>query len=234
MNRFWHKRFTLEIAVRVSADALMINAALLGALTLRYLWLVGVEDGAVSAYAALQSYVQAYLGTFWLLMLVSLIVFYCSGFYTQGRFYRGRYEALVIAQAVSLSYLVFGFLVLFLWDVMAFPRSALFLAWPLTLVCLIGARLWSMLWRMLARAERRLVPSPSVDGEIRDVLVIGGAGYIGSALVQRLLGLGYQAGQSHLLNFKINITAKSEVIWPFKSANQAYCWSNVSMRRRYN
>jgi nucleoside-diphosphate-sugar epimerase len=192
-------RFTPEMAVRIIADALMGNAALLIALTLRYLWLVGVEGGVVSAQAAFLSYVRAYLSTFWLLTLVSLIVFYGSGFYTHGRIYRGRYKVLVIAQAVSLSYLVLGFLLLLLWDVISFPRSALFLAWSLTLVFLIGARLWATFWRAFIEAEQRFWSSRSTDDRVKNVLVIGGAGYIGSALVQRLLELGYKVRVLDLL-----------------------------------
>jgi nucleoside-diphosphate-sugar epimerase len=192
-------RFTPEIAVRIIADALMVNAALLIALTVRYLWLVGVEGSVVSAQAVFRIYVQAYLSTFWLLTLVSLIVFYGSGFYTHGRIYRGRYKALVIAQAVSLSYLIFGLLVLLLWDVISFPRSALLLAWFLTLVSLISVRLWAMLGQAFAQAERHLLSSHSTDSEIRNVLVVGGAGYIGSMLVQRLLELGYKVRVLDLL-----------------------------------
>jgi nucleoside-diphosphate-sugar epimerase len=192
-------RSTSEIAVRIIADGLMGNAALLIALTLRYLWLVGVEGGVVSAQAAFYGYVRSYLSTFWLLTLLSLTVFYGCGFYTRSRFYRGRYKALVIVQAVSLSYLVFGFLILLLREVNSFPRSALFLAWFLTLVFLISARLWSALWLTFVHAEHRLLPSRSTDGKIRNVLVVGGAGYIGSALVQRLLELGYKVRVLDLL-----------------------------------
>ena len=81
--------------MRIIADALMVNVALLIALTLRYLWLVGVEGGVASAQAAFRSFLQAYLSTFWLLTPLSLFVFYCSGFYTHCRIYRGRYKALV-------------------------------------------------------------------------------------------------------------------------------------------
>jgi len=190
MTLSYRLRLTPQMIARIIADAAMVNAALLIALASRYLWLVGVEDGAVSAHAAFRRYVQVYLSTFWLLILVSLIIFYCSGFYRRSRFYRGRYKALVIVQAVSLGYLIFGFLVFLLWRLTPFPRSALFIAWLLTLVFLIGARLWIMLWRVFAQAERRLLSSHSVDNEARNILVIGGAGYIGSALVQRLLDLG--------------------------------------------
>jgi len=51
-------RFTHEMAVRIIADVLMVNAALLITLALRYLWLVGVEGGVVSAQAVLRTYVQ--------------------------------------------------------------------------------------------------------------------------------------------------------------------------------
>jgi len=198
-NRWWQNRFTFEIAVRIIADALMVNTALLITLTLRYLWMVGVEGSVISARAVFYDYVWVYLSTFWMLTLGSLIVFYCSGFYTYGRFYRGRYKVLVITQAVSLSYLIFGFLVLLLRDIISFPRSVLFLAWFLTLLFLIGARLWAILWRAFAQTEDRLLPSDSGDNKTGNVLVIGGAGYIGSALVQRLLELEYRVRVLDLL-----------------------------------
>jgi len=199
VKRRWRKRLTLEMVVRIIADAAMVNAALLIALLLRYLWLVGFESDTVSAHAIFRDYIRTYLNTCWLLTPVSLIVFGGSGFYTHGRFYRGRYKVLVITQAVSLSYLILGLFVLLLRDVIPFPRSVLLLAWCLTLVFLIGARLWVVLWSACVYAERRLLPPRSPNDKVRHVLVIGGAGYIGSALVQQLLELGHHVRVLDLL-----------------------------------
>ena len=74
-------RITREMAVLIVADALMVNAALLIAMTARYLWLIGVEGRVVSAHTALHAYVQSYLDTFWLLTLISITVFFLSGFF---------------------------------------------------------------------------------------------------------------------------------------------------------
>ena len=46
----------------------------------------------------------------WRWPLIGLLTFAVSGFYTHGRAYRGRYKALIVAQAVSLCFLIFGFL----------------------------------------------------------------------------------------------------------------------------
>ncbi|MCI0645022.1 MAG: NAD-dependent epimerase/dehydratase family protein [Chloroflexi bacterium] len=200
MYRFWPKRITFDMAIRMIADAVMINAAFLSGLTLRYLWGVGFEGTAILARTALRSHVAAYTGSAWLLTLISLIIFYWSGFYTHGRRYRGRYKALVIAQAVSLSYLIFGSLAFLLPDFISLPRSVLILAWAITLALLIGARLWARLWIAMNQAERRLLGS-QVEGadQIKTVLVIGGAGYIGSALLPKLLDKGYHVRLLDLL-----------------------------------
>ncbi|GAB4471767.1 MAG: hypothetical protein Kow00124_09180 [Anaerolineae bacterium] len=192
-----------EVLARIAADILMINAVLALSLVLHYLWVIGSDRFAGSAHDTLLSYIQAYLSTFWMLTLISLVIFHLSGFYTYSRFYEGRYKMLVIAQAVSLSYLVFSFLLLLLRDVIMFPRSVLIMSWFLTLVTLIGARLWLMTWVTALRKEQPFVSTATVaaSDRIRNVLVIGGAGYIGSALLPRLLEKGYNVRLLDLLLF---------------------------------
>jgi nucleoside-diphosphate-sugar epimerase len=188
------------LVVRLAADVLMVNLALFAALAARWAWLVAVEDGRVlggtsygviSPQAALALYSGFFLGSVPILTLICAVAFYLSGFYTFGRAYQGRYKALIVAQAVTLSYVAFAAVVYFAGRTFQFPRGALPIAWVLTLALLISARLWSNMWRALARAERHFLSPSSGARSIERILVIGGGGYIGSALLPKLLDKGY-------------------------------------------
>lgn len=183
-------RSLLETTVRVAADTVMINAGLALAMTARYVLEIGIE-GHSPPRAVLMEYVTEYLNTFWMITLISLIVFHISGFYTHGRFYQGRYKALVVAQAVTLSYLIFGFAAFIAQGAITLPRSVLFMGWVLTSSLLIVSRLWSMLWRMLEGGNIRESTPVNKKPTVKRALVIGGAGYIGSALLPKLLKSGY-------------------------------------------
>ena len=147
--------FTFEGFIRMVADAILINIALLIALFARLLYIVatGNPEVGISIRFTIWQYIQAYGNNSWLLTIISLIIFTASGFYTYGRFYRGRYKFVLIVQAVSLAYLVFGLLIYlsqgiflkFLGNILNFPRGALVAAWALTILFLVAARTWSMI-----------------------------------------------------------------------------------------
>ena len=183
---------TREMAIRALADLVMVNAAFALALAARLLWALWA-DPALEAREILSAYMEFYFVSVWLLSLIALAVFSAGGFYTHGRVYQGRYKFIVVLQAVSLVYLIFGFAVYLTRDLLApVPRASLFLAWGFTLVLVAGSRLWAFAWRRVADVEDRLFRRAEPARQIRSVLVIGGAGYIGSVLCRQLLEQGYR------------------------------------------
>ncbi len=186
---------------RVIADIALINLSLAGALMLRFLVIFGANarnpDASVPLYSLIwDRTVDAYTQSAPLLTGIGLVLFYTSGFYTYSRMRRSRYKAVVIFQAVTITYLLFGFLT-YTFHPSAFPqspfpvympRSALVTAWVLTLAAVGGARLGASLWK---RATSRNAVHHR-GATVRNVLVVGGAGYIGSILIRKLLSRGYR------------------------------------------
>src|SRR5262249_32681529 len=151
-------KITPGMALRVFADVLMIQFSLLAGLSLSLV--SHLLMGNLAKTKTLPEYFWDMLGQYadagWSLAIICLVVFYLSGFYTYGRFYQGRYKALIVFQAVCQSYLIFGFLTYFLHG-KGLPRAALALSWGISLVLLIGARLWLHVWKKIADPEQELL-----------------------------------------------------------------------------
>jgi nucleoside-diphosphate-sugar epimerase len=194
-------------------DAFLINFAVLTALLGRLFYIIAfaAPESNLDYRTTFWSYVDAYGMSAWLLTLICLVIFSLSGFYTYGRFYRGRYKVLIIAQAVSLAYLIFGSLTYlsqgpilgFMNSFLRLPRGVLLASWGLSIVLIVASRAWVTVWKKMVRIDRRLLEN-SGKQKIERVLVIGGAGYIGSALLPKLLSQGYQVRLLDLLLYGVD------------------------------
>jgi len=170
----------VDILVRVIADLLILNTSLVIALVPRAIW----KHGNLTS---MPTWVLAAC----LMTVIGPFLFYRMGFYTRGRSYASRYKVLVIVQASSLLFLIVALCLYFIRLQPSFPRSVLILDWAVSTTLLLGARLWAQLWKYaLAEENKWANASNGVAG--RNVLVIGGAGYIGSALLPKLLDHGYR------------------------------------------
>jgi FlaA1/EpsC-like NDP-sugar epimerase len=171
-----YKNVTLDVLMRVGADMIIVNVTYIAGLLIRSLWRVPGADNQAAETLVLHL-VQVYGETFWLLTLLTVIVYSLSGFYSRGRYYDSRFKLLVILQAVSLAYVFFGFALYLItareWLVPP-PRAALLISWSLTLGATISARWWAKLWRLALMREAPLLRNGDNNGRVYHVLVIGG------------------------------------------------------------
>jgi len=183
---------TTETLARVFSDVIIVNGCCLVALVLNLL--LDIAHGRpVGPEAQLVAAFEIYASNFLLLTLTAMGINTLSGFYSPNGLYHSRFKMLVVFESVSLTYLLFGVFEsrgLAQIGMPVAPARAMVLGWGLTLVATAGARLWSGVWRVVVQREPQR-PEVNRKGPIRRVLVIGGAGYIGSVLCRQLLRQGY-------------------------------------------
>ena len=182
--------------VRVAADVLLLNGALVAAFVVFYL--STVWQGEPPAANGVLSSDHA-----WRLIAVTavaLVTFACSGLYTYSRTYRVRHKLVLVAEAVTAAFVLIGMLAYLVPALFALPRSVLLLGWGIALPVFLVSRLWSALWRRLVWTEAAADARP-LHRELGTVLIIGGGGYIGSALVPKLLADGHRVRVLDLLMY---------------------------------
>lgn len=217
MRRLMSEPLRRGAMARVFADALAINGALITAFVVRFLfqnWLV--ESGRSAIVDSLRNWVITYAKAAPLLTSLGLIIFFLSGFYTRGRAYKSRYKAVIILQAVTLVYLIFASLTYLLPGIVpGVPRTVWVSAWLLTLLLIEVYRLRRFLWKLLVQPKPATAQPPAVEAP-RTVVVVGGAGYVGSILCRQLLQSGH------------NVTAMDALLFGDDSIRDLY--SNPSFR----
>jgi nucleoside-diphosphate-sugar epimerase len=178
-----------EIAPRILADALALCTALFLAFSTYFAGYAVYWKQIPNQPQLEEAFRVLYAENILLLLCLGLGIFWLSGFYTHSRAYQARYKSLLIVNAVTLTYLIEVLLYSFVLRIDTMPRGVVLLAWIYSVTLIAGARL---LKDRVADSERILGKTSSASQEIRKVLVIGGAGCIGSALCRQLLEAGYR------------------------------------------
>lgn len=189
-------RFTLrpqillrDILPRVLADVVFLCASLfLGFLT--YFFAPAFWWNHFPSESQLRgAFNVLYLENVVFLVSLGILIFALFGFYTHTRAYQHRYKVLIIINAVSLTFLVEVLLYSYVLRLDAVPRGAMLLAWIFALMMITGSRMVKDYFIKSFSVSRKSRPGIR---ETRKVLVIGGAGYIGSVLSRQLLEAGYK------------------------------------------
>lgn len=177
-----------EAIPRVIADFLMIHFSMIGALAISVMYQEATGSGE-AAHNLIVNFERYYVRFFWLLSPIFPLTFALLGFYTHTRSYSGKRKNWTIIQGVGLGALLFLGANSLVRD-SSMGRSV---AVSFVVLASVGLCLSRFIKNYLAnRFEVRPIDSTAVASRKRSVLVVGGAGYIGSLLCERLLQLGYK------------------------------------------
>ena len=178
-----------EAIPRMAADFLIVHFSMIAASALSVVYQTGIGN-AVAAHAIVSGFLQYYTAFFWALSPIFPLVFLLNGFYTRSRAYIGRYKALTILRGVMLAAIIFFAANFLFFGNEKVGRSV---ALPFMVLAATGAASVRILKDFVEkRYFMKSKSAPSLAPRRDWVLVVGGAGYIGSLLVERLLEKGYR------------------------------------------
>jgi nucleoside-diphosphate-sugar epimerase len=189
MLRSLHNIRWAEALPRMAADLLIIHVSIIGAFAVSVVYQSSVGNSA-EAQHVISGFFKYYTGLFCILSPIFPLIFLLNGFYTHSRAYVGRYKTWVVVRGAAVAAAVFFAANFLLTGNQIAGRSV---AVPFTLLAATGTAFMRVLKHQLDK--RYVVQSnakPSRAPHPAKILVVGGAGYIGSMLVERLLEKGYR------------------------------------------
>ncbi len=193
MNHYWNSLRSEARAypwknslLRMAADVILVNFSMLTAFALWFLFYVVIlrtpdPQGLAERF-------KNFVTHYWLLWsFLALLVFQLSGFYPRTRDAGAVQKAIAVFRGVSSLIVLFVFADYFLYRGALVPRGVAVIAWILMLATVGGARLTKH--KILKHYNFELKTDPE---SVRQILVLGGAGYLGSVVVVRLLQHGFK------------------------------------------
>jgi len=178
-----------DVVPRMAADYVAVHLSMIVALSISVIYQTAVGNGA-EAHALTAGFLHYYTTSFLLLSPIFPLVFLFGGFYTNSRTYTIPQKSLVVLRGVSLAVILFFFSNFLLSGAESVGRSV---ALPFAAIAGLGLCSVRALKGFFV-AYYDVEPKGAPRGlTVSDrILVVGGAGYIGSLLVERLLERGYK------------------------------------------
>lgn len=182
----WH-----EVAPRVAADLAMVHMAAIVALAVAVVMGRG-HGGSERLAETIEGLRRYYLTSFVPLSALFPAVFSLAGFYTRSRTYQPRFKWATLARGATIASLIFVFCNFLITRADTLPRSSTVAFLVLVNVLTVGSRILKAWLSEPPRPSQPMFSVVSGFGEKpkEPVLVIGGAGYIGSILCRKLLAEG--------------------------------------------
>jgi nucleoside-diphosphate-sugar epimerase len=175
----------LEIALRIAADFIIVQLAMITALLILAARLDDTPElPAAMGLAVLRHY---YFTLFLPLSLLFLCIYAAGGLYRRARAFNVPYKLRIATALAALSALVLlaaSFLIPYSHTL---PRAAAVIFSILVIIGIPGVR-----WLKHTLFENEIRTRPAARSSNETILVVGGAGYIGSILVRKLLKRGHR------------------------------------------
>jgi nucleoside-diphosphate-sugar epimerase len=178
-----------EALPRMVTDFLIVHLSMIAALALSVIYQTGAGN-SVKAQVLVSGFLKYYTGVFWLLSPLFLLVYLANGFYTRSRAYLGKYKTWIILRGSVIAVMAFFAANYLISGPESVGRSVEI---PFMLLAATGAASVRILKGFLERRYTvKSKTAPSAATHQGRILVTGGAGYIGSLLVEQLLEKGYR------------------------------------------